>query len=241
MNDSVRKVLQDLYEMAKSKMSSSLTCLVVFLSLGTIVICSKVSSYIDTKSSRRTKALPKKDSRKRCIKTTLEDHSNARDLKHDDTSKTISISNEIEALPKIACGGVFDQLVSTEIKRLLGLCEVWKENVFSSQEGHKQLIKDDMEGELAVVVGKTNILIEGKIKQFRSLVEKYDTFDASGDKKDPYSPTYADLQGFWELICIQVKDLDKSFAKLTELHNTISANKALDSEVQTQKCPLSTQ
>jgi hypothetical protein len=242
MKNSVRKVLQQLYEMTRSKMSSTMICLVVaFLSLGTIVICSKFSSNIHTKSSRRTKVLPKKDNRKRCIKTKLEDPSKSRDLKHDDTSKAISISNELAALPKIDCGGVFDQMISTEIKRLLGLCEDWKKNVWSCQEEHKQHIKDDMEGELAVVVGKTNILIDRKIKQFRSLIEKYDTFDASGDKKDPYSPTYTDLQGFWELICIQVKDLDKSFAKLTELQSKISANKTLESEVKSQELLLLTQ
>ncbi|EFN87593.1 Disks large-associated protein 5, partial [Harpegnathos saltator] len=59
--------------------------------------------------------------------------------------------------------------------------------------------------------GQTSLLINEKFQQFRDLLTKCET----GSSNLPINCT--DLQGFWDLIYIEVKDCDSRFARLERL------------------------
>lgn len=67
----------------------------------------------------------------------------------------------------------------------------------------------EAQGHVDSAIGAANLLIGGKFKQFRGLCEVAagDRSNESGDA----APTSTDLQGFWELILIQVGKVEQQF------------------------------
>lgn len=99
----------------------------------------------------------------------------------------------------------FRDLVITQTARLNTLCDTWN-NVYDTTTG----ICDDTRGEIRSTVGKAQLLMRQRFKQFTGLVDNCE-FN-SGEKET--SPT--DLQGFWEMIYFQVEDVDRLFGDLSK-------------------------
>ncbi|XP_005103991.1 uncharacterized protein LOC101848133 isoform X2 [Aplysia californica] len=100
----------------------------------------------------------------------------------------------------------FRDLLTSETARLNSLCQEWTE-VGANTAG----VGDDVLGQLRSVVGKAQLLIDQRFKQFSGLVDNCQ-FNL-GEKET--TPT--DLQGFWEMIYFQVEDVNNLFAELSEL------------------------
>ena len=131
--------------------------------------------------------------------------------------------DETTALSALNYGDIFTKRVSCETDRLLELCSIWEEKVQNCKvnEG-KQNALDEIEGELSIVVGKTKMLIDGRFAQFKSLIQDINISNEIGRKNKVNNTTYEDLQGFWELIYLQVEDLDKRFDTLISLYNHVT-------------------
>lgn len=71
------------------------------------------------------------------------------------------------------------------------------------------------------IVGLSKLLINEKLKQFRELINSY---NPSPDKN---CITIDDLRGFWDLVNIQIDDLNKKFNELDILKSNKWENKRL--------------
>ena len=114
---------------------------------------------------------------------------------------------------------VLSEKISYHSTRLLALCQVWEDMLKAIPINDNN--RNDHEAineELAAVVGKTRLLINGKFRQFESLIAVYnDATDSEKNNKKNKKITQQDLQGFWELIDLQIKDLDTGFDHLSTL------------------------
>ncbi|XP_059174972.1 LOW QUALITY PROTEIN: uncharacterized protein LOC131955042, partial [Physella acuta] len=120
------------------------------------------------------------------------------------------VSNEAiqESSYKMERVKYFRDLVKVETKRLNDLCQEWTETISNTAD-----LGEDSEGQIRSTVGKAQLLIDQRFKQFIGLVDNCE-FDL-GEKET--TPT--DLQGFWEMIYFQVEDVNQMFSRLTELQN----------------------
>lgn len=100
----------------------------------------------------------------------------------------------------------FRDLLEKETERLLGLCERWDSVLESTSD-----INDEAQGSIRTTTGQARLLINQRFAQFRGLVNNCE--NGSGWQKI----TCDDLQGFWEMVYIQVEDVDKKFEALTGL------------------------
>ena len=114
---------------------------------------------------------------------------------------------------------VLSEKVSYHSTRLLALCQVWEDMLKAIPINDNN--RNDHEAineELAAVVGKTRLLINGKFRQFESLIAVYNDAKDNENSKKNKKITQQDLQGFWELIDLQIKDLDTGFDHLNTLY-----------------------
>ena len=98
----------------------------------------------------------------------------------------------------------FRNMAKNEIDRLQSRCAKWE----NEQE---KVMLEDVRGKIRTVVGQVQLLVTKKFKQFSGLLDLSE--DPTAEKKTLVS----DLQGFWEMMYIQVEDIDKKFLELEEL------------------------
>ena len=102
----------------------------------------------------------------------------------------------------------FRDLLSEETKRINNLCQMWEDKLQTIPEDpDSELVK----GELRSVVGQGRLVIKERFHQFSGLVDNCE-FNR-GEKKT----THDDLRGFWEMIFIQVEDVDRKFSNLSKV------------------------
>lgn len=106
----------------------------------------------------------------------------------------------------------FRGLHESEAARLIKKAEEW-EKVIEADEFKKNENISDMEdllGQIHAAVGKTRLLIapKGRFGQFLKLV------DDCAQKRGEKPTTVMDLQGFWDLVTLQVELLDNTFKAL---------------------------
>lgn len=71
-------------------------------------------------------------------------------------------------------------------------------------------VSEEAGGRVMASCGKANLLLTSKFKQYRGLCSEYE--------KTSRKMTADDMQGFWELILLQVNDVKKMFTALRNLH-----------------------
>jgi len=114
--------------------------------------------------------------------------------------------------------GYFRERVSSEVARLRGLCTQWDsrqndmvEEHEDTKDGPQQPAADDVR----CAIGKANILIAGRIRQFSTLIDDCEVAEKSQAKTSERPITrVTDLQGFWEMVGLQIEDVDKLFLAL---------------------------
>ena len=99
----------------------------------------------------------------------------------------------------------FRNLLKSETERITELCERWEE-VAKSED-----LADDVAGEVRSVVGLGRLVMAERFAQFGGLIENCQF------RKGEKETNVEDLQGFWEMIFLQVEDVDKKFFSLKEL------------------------
>lgn len=101
----------------------------------------------------------------------------------------------------------FKLLLNREIDRLQDLCMKW----LAIQADDN--IPEDVVYEIQQAVGQTKLLISKKFERFRGLVQ-----DCEAGKGEMLV-TCRDLQGFWDMTYMEVKDCDSRFEKLEQRQN----------------------
>lgn len=74
-------------------------------------------------------------------------------------------------------------------------------------------ISDEVEGKMRTAIGKGNLLIQKKFPQFRQLCHA----NLSQKEGDPFKTTEQDLSGFWDMVLLQVEDVNKHFEEIEQL------------------------
>ena len=97
----------------------------------------------------------------------------------------------------------FRHLLRRETERISHLCSHWEDLASSETD-----ISDDVTGEVRSVVGLGRLVMAERFSQFSGLV------DNCQFKRGAKETTVEDLQGFWEMIYIQVEDVDRRFEGL---------------------------
>merc|ERR1712241_671777 len=110
----------------------------------------------------------------------------------------------------------FRDRVTSEVDRLQELCKKWQAIIDSKEDGDK-VDEHERADDIRCAIGKATILISGRIRQFRSLIDGCERWEKEGDSTtEPERPKtkVTDLQGFWEMVSIQIADVDKLFQDL---------------------------
>jgi len=120
-----------------------------------------------------------------------------------------AIANESEKSVENQNEGVmyFRSLLATENTRLSKVCNEWEKKL----EDNISEISDDIQGEIRSVIGQGRLVMAERFGQFSGLVDNCEF------KRGEKETTCTDLMGFWEMIYFQVEDVDKKFAKLSEV------------------------
>ncbi|XP_077257421.1 uncharacterized protein LOC143894720 isoform X2 [Temnothorax americanus] len=101
----------------------------------------------------------------------------------------------------------FKILLNKETDRLKELCKKWLDI------GLETDVPEDATYEIQTAVGQTNLLINKKFERFRGLVHDCET------GKGEMLVTCRDLQGFWDMTYMEVKDCETRFEKLEQRRN----------------------
>lgn len=136
-------------------------------------------------------------SRRETIKNTSLDNLNtSNDLEEDDTEE---MKNNREAAMK------YENYLNDEISRLQELNQKWE--LYRSENMHLTDCVEMIDG----TVGQTKLLMSSKFLQFQKVIDNC-RFQ-NGDR--PIFPL--DLEGFWDVVKLQIKNVDDRFEKLENL------------------------
>ncbi|XP_057374874.1 disks large-associated protein 5-like [Daphnia carinata] len=99
----------------------------------------------------------------------------------------------------------FRALMASEGTRLTDLCNSYEQLLTSGD------IPEEETGSVRTVIGQAHLLQRERFTQFAGLVNQFE--NKTGEKEI----TASDLEGFWEMIYLQVSDVDKKFEELEKL------------------------
>lgn len=130
----------------------------------------------------------------------------ARNTKYTLNSRRSLLNESVEDRQNTEAAAYFRQQMSKETERLTKLVDEWLK---CKDEGDVPAEYVDL---IDVTVGQTRLLYNNKFIQFRGLVEQCE----NGNKEaQPVRPI--DLEGFWNMVFIQVENCDKRFERLNQL------------------------
>ncbi|XP_024141322.1 disks large-associated protein 5 isoform X1 [Oryzias melastigma] len=98
----------------------------------------------------------------------------------------------------------FRSEIAKETERLTTCCHDWESKV------EDESIPEEMRDRMRTAVGQARLLMKERFKQFSGLVDDCEL--GRGEKVT----TCTDLQGFWDMVYYQVKDVNKKFDALKE-------------------------
>ncbi|KAJ9595727.1 hypothetical protein L9F63_013090 [Diploptera punctata] len=103
----------------------------------------------------------------------------------------------------------FRSVLKSETERLESLCTSWEEISNTTPD-----LPQDANGTINAAIGQTKLLISKKFCKFRGLIDKCESGPTS--EGEPIL-TCTDLEGFWDLVYLEVEKVDGSFNKLKEM------------------------
>lgn len=115
-------------------------------------------------------------------------------------------------------GSYYLKLLDENTALLNGLCQNYYKYTDQSNTEFYVTIEDSL-GEIQTSIGKAQLLINQKFKQFRGLCVK-NLRDKSNEvelKEGEFVTLDADLAGFWDMVCLQIEDIQRLFLKLDEM------------------------
>jgi len=119
---------------------------------------------------------------------------------------SINVSSESSGDCVIKNGKYFLNVLNSEINIMEGLVNT------ASQELNQLDSSCEESGRIRTAIGKANLLINSKLKQFRELCEKNIDEEKRGVTEiEPYTTKNDDLAGFWDMCLIQVFEIYEMF------------------------------
>jgi hypothetical protein len=107
----------------------------------------------------------------------------------------------------------FRKLIETKTKQLLDLSDEW----CLICRDQADIIPDSIQGDIRSTCGLAKLLMEERFKQFAELIDQCESTNTNSVDPEIKIVKCTDLQGFWEMINHQVKDVENQFAKLTRI------------------------
>ncbi|XP_029638171.1 disks large-associated protein 1 isoform X2 [Octopus sinensis] len=154
---------------------------------------------------------------KEVTKSVDDSPSKDKELKADMDGSVPASSNGIDGIPESSVinitstesshvdGDYFLKLTLKEEEKLSKLCAE------TANDLDKHHLPDDVSGKIRAAIGKANLLQNKKFKQFRELCQNYMTPVSS---EEDHPTKLEDLQGFWEMVQIQIDDVYDMFAEI---------------------------
>uniref|UniRef100_A0A182WGC8 Guanylate-kinase-associated protein n=1 Tax=Anopheles minimus TaxID=112268 RepID=A0A182WGC8_9DIPT len=106
-------------------------------------------------------------------------------------------------------GNHFLRILKTEQKRLRTMADEVEMEI-NQLKADGIVLGEDINGYILAAVGKARLLCSQKIKQFEDLC--YTNLNQSPDEK--FQTTGEDLRGFWDMVMLQVNNVDASFDEI---------------------------
>ncbi|XP_047026969.1 disks large-associated protein 5 isoform X1 [Helicoverpa zea] len=100
----------------------------------------------------------------------------------------------------------FRRQLASEIKRMTEMCDTW------DKISEQTVLPETVQEAVLSAVGQARLLMTQKLQQFASLVER-----CARPEPGVALVTPADLHGFWDMVFMQVENVDMRFKKLEEL------------------------
>ncbi|XP_034250750.1 disks large-associated protein 1-like [Thrips palmi] len=119
----------------------------------------------------------------------------------------------------VSCSHYRD-LLQRERAAIAGLCDEWQRVLdFAAASSDKDKdsglpIPEDVCGKIQIAVGQAQLLMRKKFVQFSGLIQACEE-----DSAERPPVTVEDLQGFWELVHIQVADIHSKFSEVDKLRD----------------------
>ena len=167
----------------------------------------KFSLNMKSKNPNETKTFNKQNKATKTTEATKEEtKEETKEAKSDVQSVPVVEEKESPEEVEVVRCRHFRNLLKSETERITGLCEKWEE-VSKSEED----LAEDVAGEMRSVVGLGRLVMAERFAQFGGLI------DNCQFRKGEKETNVEDLQGFWEMIFLQVEDVDNKFVSLQEL------------------------
>lgn len=103
-------------------------------------------------------------------------------------------------------GRYFLAIIRCEIDKFTTLCHRAEKDIADNS------LSEEVSGKVRAAIGKAQLLVTKKFKQFEKLC--IENIESSPGKKKPMS---TDLEGFWDMVLLQVKEVHKMFENLDEM------------------------
>ncbi|XP_067121050.1 disks large-associated protein 5-like [Centruroides vittatus] len=100
----------------------------------------------------------------------------------------------------------FRQLLQNKTDEFQNLCVKWQD-ILQGQEN----VSEEVQGQIYLAIGQAQLLINERFSQFSGLIDKCEF------NLDDKLVTCDDLQGFWDMIYIQIADIEKKFELLEKM------------------------
>ncbi|KAH8283375.1 hypothetical protein KR054_002031 [Drosophila jambulina] len=121
------------------------------------------------------------------------------------------LNGKTEIVNAVKDGNYFLKLLKEEQIRLLALAAIAEK--YSDALSNNPDITEDTFGLLRSASGKARLLVSQKMKQFEGLCHN----NVNRSPEDEFPTTADDLQGFWDMVYLQVVHLDSVFADIEQL------------------------
>lgn len=128
---------------------------------------------------------------------------------HEDDDDKENVTATAAAAAQIKDGNYFLQVLKNEQNRLLTMAADIERDVEQLKADGGE-ISEEVAGYVLVAAGKARLLCSQKMKQFEGLC--YKNLNQQPDEK--FQTTCEDLRGFWDMVMLQVNDVDASFSEI---------------------------
>ena len=128
------------------------------------------------------------------------------EMMHEDVDEVAKDEEDQESKLKVK---PFRDLLLSETERMTKTCNDWETKISSNIPDDPSY--EDIKGEVRSVVGQGRLIMAERFTQFSGLVDNCEF------KRGEKETTVEDLQGFWEMIYIQVEDVDRKFTNISKV------------------------
>ncbi|XP_063898102.1 uncharacterized protein LOC135118905 [Helicoverpa armigera] len=123
----------------------------------------------------------------------------------------ISVNGDSNGVEVVKDAHYFLSLEKKETERLLALAATAEKELEDLQ--NREDVSEEVLGFLRAASGKARLLATQKMQQFEGLC--YNNINERQD--EPFPTTVEDLQGFWDMVCLQVANVDAIYQHIAEL------------------------